>query len=614
MTNFLLSCILVFIPLFSIGQTIAVDSLLNLLESKPEIEHTELYNQLYDIYHAEENIHEAISSSHKALAMAQKYNSMKDQYYSLVNIATGHDEIGNHDSSIFFNKKAIKVAKEMDNKMFIARANNNLGNAYSHISAIEKTLSCYFVSLKIIEDTLPNISWAKNLKYKSIILNNIGLVYSKLGNTTHELEYLEKSLKIREQQNNRPGMATCYQNLGTVYEKQKDYDHALELYEKALEIREDLGNEGHIAEVIMNIGILNSNMLKYDVAEQKLKASIDIFKRQGDMHFLSYAYQSLANLYLKMNKPDDAYPNIISGIELTKETGNMSHQASLLSKLSEYYTKKNNHKKALETQKKQIVLKDSIFNSELTDKIANLQTLYEIDKMEKENEFLKSEAVSRKKTQIILFVVIASLLILSVLLFFMFRYKQKSLHNSKSLYKEQKKFNKLAIKSKESEKLHLEELVYAEKKINSLQQDKIQNKNRELSTNTLHSINNNKILSEIKKDITQISKEEYPDNTSLKKIIDLIDGNIVLDQDWDQFKKHFEEVHKGFFQNLTAKHPTLTNNELKLCAYLKIGMSTKEIARIMIVTIAAIKKNRQRLRKKLNIETEEDLMDFFNKV
>jgi len=366
MTNLRLISILVFLPILCMGQTTAVDSLLNLLGSKPESEHTDLYNQLYDIYFDEENIHEAISYSHKAFALAQKHNNMEGQYYSLVNIATAHRQIGNPDSTIFFNKKAVKIAREMDNKMFIARANNNLGIAYSDINAYEKTLSCYFASLKIIEDTLPNISWEKNLKYESIILNNIGTVYSKLGNSTQELEYFEKSLKIREQQNNRPGMASCYQNLGTLYEKHKDYGHALELYEKALEIRKDLGNEGHIAELVMNIGILNMNMIMYDLAEQKLKASIAIFERLGEIHLLSYAFHSLATLYLKMDRPDDAYPYIISGIELTKESGNRSDRAKLFSKLSEYYTKKNNYKKAFESQQKQIALKDSIFNSELT--------------------------------------------------------------------------------------------------------------------------------------------------------------------------------------------------------------------------------------------------------
>ena len=81
-------------------------------------------------------------------------------------------------------------------------------------------------------------------------------------------------------------------------------------------------------------------------------------------------------------------------------------------------------------------------------------------------------------------------------------------------------------------------------------------------------------------------------------------------ESWDIFKKHFIEVHPVFFNVLVTRYPNLTNDDLKLCAYLKLQLSSKEIARLLNLELAAINKRRNRLRKKLNIESSVDLHEF----
>ena len=82
----------------------------------------------------------------------------------------------------------------------------------------------------------------------------------------------------------------------------------------------------------------------------------------------------------------------------------------------------------------------------------------------------------------------------------------------------------------------------------------------------------------------------------------------------DRFKLHSEGVHPEFFNRLGEKFPNLTPYEMKLCAYLKINLSTKEISQIMNVTIAAINKSRQRLRKKIGADPEENLTKLMQEV
>jgi len=99
----------------------------------------------------------------------------------------------------------------------------------------------------------------------------------------------------------------------------------------------------------------------------------------------------------------------------------------------------------------------------------------------------------------------------------------------------------------------------------------------------------------------------------LKQLIQGIESTINLDQDWGNFKMHFEEVHQGFFKQLLEQYPDLNTNELRFCAYLRLNLDAKEIARILNITVNAIEKRRYRLRKKLNLNPEDSIFEFLSK-
>jgi DNA-binding NarL/FixJ family response regulator len=82
------------------------------------------------------------------------------------------------------------------------------------------------------------------------------------------------------------------------------------------------------------------------------------------------------------------------------------------------------------------------------------------------------------------------------------------------------------------------------------------------------------------------------------------------EEDWAQFSQHFDEVHNNFLRNLKKLFPDLTTTDLKLCAYLRINLTTKEIAQSMGISVRGVETSRYRLRKKLNIAGETPLYDF----
>jgi DNA-binding CsgD family transcriptional regulator len=83
-----------------------------------------------------------------------------------------------------------------------------------------------------------------------------------------------------------------------------------------------------------------------------------------------------------------------------------------------------------------------------------------------------------------------------------------------------------------------------------------------------------------------------------------------IDQEWDQFAKHFDKVHSDFVMQLKTKHPDISPNEVKLCSYLRMNLSSKEIAQLLNISLRGVEISRYRLRKKLNLQGGENLFDY----
>lgn len=164
-----------------------------------------------------------------------------------------------------------------------------------------------------------------------------------------------------------------------------------------------------------------------------------------------------------------------------------------------------------------------------------------------------------------------------------------------------------------------QEKLKSERKIIQLENEKLENdvnyKQRELASLALNITSKNEILDQIKTQVKLVSSGMNDEGrVALSQIIKLIDNNIRLDNDWEKFEFYFDQVHSNFLKQLRETYPDLTSSQLKLCAYLKMNLSSKEIAILMNVSVAAVEKSRYRLRKKFNLEHELMLADFIQKL
>ncbi len=137
-----------------------------------------------------------------------------------------------------------------------------------------------------------------------------------------------------------------------------------------------------------------------------------------------------------------------------------------------------------------------------------------------------------------------------------------------------------------------------------LEQD-FENKNRELAASTMNLIKKNELLSMIKDDL-----KKSGEGGNIKSVITTINKNINEDDTWDMFKEAFNNADKDFLKKIKKEHPLLTPNDLRLCAYLRLNLSSKEIAPLLNISVRSVEIKRYRLRKKMDLPHELGLVEY----
>ena len=132
----------------------------------------------------------------------------------------------------------------------------------------------------------------------------------------------------------------------------------------------------------------------------------------------------------------------------------------------------------------------------------------------------------------------------------------------------------------------------------------IENKNRELAISTMNIIKKNEFLNSIK---TELIKSDVNKNSSVVKIID---KNLNNTDDWKMFQEAFNNADKNFLKKVKDRHVSLTPNDLRLCAYLRLNLSSKEIAPLFNISPRSVEVKRYRLRKKMDLPHDSNLTNY----
>lgn len=515
-----------------------------------------------------------------------------------------YNELAMYDKAQEYYLMALKIARHRGDTEEMGANLNNLGQACF-------AQGDYSKAIRYFDSTLQLDRQRRIDEYISIDLNNIGKVYFSWGNYDKALEYYFEALEKAESTGNEDMQAIRHSNIGQAYLALEDFENADKHFNIALATDRRLGNTGKLGIRYSHIGMMNLKQGNYDTAQVYLEDAIRIFESQNMISSIVITLNNLGDLMLEKKDFEKALDYYKRSLAISENAGMKANMLRSLRNIAETYRQSGDFRQSVDYLLRFTSLKDTIFNEEKHRQLAEFETRYETEKKERENLLLRNEARMQRNQKIIFIISGSALLVIALILLMMLNIKRKSLRQTQLLHEKDRQLHQLDLEKKEKVNQHLQDVLFAEEQINQLQTEKLQQKNRELSTATAHILNKNEVLGNIRRLAAGwLKRDDFETPEELKNLIHEIDSNTDLDEQWEQFKLHFESVHKGFFERLLKQFPKLTPNELKLCAYLRMNLSTKEIAQMLNISTESVTTKRYRLRKKLGLEKDENLVGF----
>ena len=431
--------------------------------------------------------------------------------------------------------------------------------------------------------------------------SQIGVIHFHQGNTDLSKSYYEKARAIFKLLNDLKGEASILRRMGNLSAEEQDSENALKLYKAALSLEEQINNETGIANTLNNIGVVYYDEGNYEEALHYYNRSLSMIQKLNNLNRLSAAYHNISRVYLKQNKTEDALVLAEKSMAVARK---MNQKPALLEGdllLSEIYARKKMFDKAYFFLGENKKLQDSIQEKESSLKIARLETLIATERNEKQIALLKKESEAADFRQLIILIGLTLIVLIGGLIIYTQRISIKRKHE---LLKQGEAFLKMqrAFSATELENKELSE--------RQLKQD-LEFRHKELLTYTLNLVQKNALMENIRESIQEVMVSTDKDSKiQLPKLIRLIDYSLESEKDWDEFKMYFEKVHSSFFENMKRHFPDLTQSDMKLCALISLNLSMKEMAELLGISPESVKMARHRLRKKLDIATDENLVDF----
>ncbi len=281
-------------------------------------------------------------------------------------------------------KTALNLAKKHHVFNYEAITYNELGNTYWEEGYIQKALQAFLNANEIIEKN--NI---ESLKINTLV--NIANIYIADKQWTKALIKLNEVLKLSKEEKNTYNLAVANNNIGTIYEAQKDYTKALIYYLKSLELRKGEEINIGLTSNYHNLGSVNYELGDYEQAIYFLNKSLTLAKKINSKTDFIYNYEYLAKVYIKTKEFKKAANYLAKATRLAEELGFINKRLDLAKVQTEYYLETGQLNRAKKAFLNYDSLKNDFLDNEKTEQIIKMQTLYETEKKEKENDLLKAQ-------------------------------------------------------------------------------------------------------------------------------------------------------------------------------------------------------------------------------
>lgn len=351
----------------------------------------------------------------------------KEKFNFLFNLSQKNRINGKNDVALVFAKQLFQLSISDTSIGDKAIPYFELAAIHQNKFEFEKSLKYYLKASELYENS-------NNLGALAVVKTNIGEVYRHMRNYQKAIEFTNEALEINKKLENLAGVASSENGLGAIYYDMNELEKAVDYFKSAL-LYYKLNREfTNVALAQNNIGSIYNELEKYPEAIANYKAAMEVFSQLKDSVNYAMCLANVGNVYNIMGDYKHGIDCSSKALEISVRLKDRFNIAACYVFLAEGYQFSGDYKHAFEYQTKLLNLKDTIYDLETNQNIAEMQTKFDTEKKEKENKILKQEndlqVLSINRQKIINYSVSLGLLLVIVLAFFIYKgYKQKQKAN-----------------------------------------------------------------------------------------------------------------------------------------------------------------------------------------
>jgi len=512
---------------------------------------------------------EALNYARQALEMSEN-NLFSDAIIRSKNcLAEIYIYLTEYQKAMEMASQAMSEAEKQDNEPGLINALFNIGTIYNDLGDYEKSSENFFNSLRRSEQT-------DNKELIAKALNSIGLLYHNKKNYDKAQEYYFKAQNISKEIGDRTGVAKGLNNLAAIYGAKGEHAKARSFLMEALKYNLSENDFDMAGINYLNLGYYYQEMKQFDSAIIFYNKAKAIYMKLGKPSAIVRTHVFLTEYYLAIGDLDDGLYYAKEAMAGATRLGLKKLMYETASLLNIVYLKNGDSLEGYKYQILKLQMKDSLNIEEKQTELSRLELQYSLEKAEQKN---KADQQRRSLIQIIIWITFFFAIVFFVMLWMRVRLKAKAI-------------------MLEKEKLMMD----------------LELRSKELTSNAMNLMKKNETLAKIATRLKTLQKEAdgQETRTALSKIrVEL--SKLAEDEGWEEFEMRFNQVHGDFYNHLLKEFPDLSPQELRLSAFLRLNMTTKEISDLTGQSITALEMSRTRLRKKLGLtNTATNLITFLN--
>lgn len=491
----------------------------------------------------------------------------------------------NQDSAFFYLNQGYKKRLEEKDTLRAINFLTDLSQLHAHNLNYEKAYDGYWQALLLADKTNDSIS-------KANIYLGLGWLYSFYKRNDEALKNFDNSLKIRKKlvKNNKlytEYLVENYFSIASFYRVNKDFEKAKTYLDSITLLKEKNAiDENYYS--LSELGYLAALDGNIEKGLNFINKSLNHFEK-NDPSYLVVIYTLLGKIYRNQGDLTKSEEYFEKSLDISnKYKSHLDYRLFVFEELHKLYSQKGDYKKSIEFLEKAKQLNEDIYSVHNNLHLFEIKDKFRIEQKRQE-DLAKQQRILQLEQEDKVWMLQTIILVVTIVFILIFGYL--TIRNIRNKHKNEK----LIIKERQKERLKRHREI-------------LELKNKELTESALRLIEKEEFIASIKTRLA--NQKDNVDVSVIKRILKSIQG--TPNSNWSEFEARFTAINQSFYKELKAKFPHLKQTDLKICALVKLNFPSKDMAKLLGISVESVHTSRHRLRKKLNLERNDNLEEFIN--